>query len=466
MFIGRKKELAFLKELWESHRFEMLILHGRRRVGKSCLLAEFGRAYSGQCVFFTADRGSEASNVRRFVKELALKAHAGSYVEQFTTWEEVFSFIGDFSFPERFLIIIDEFTYLSYGDKAFDSRLQNAIDHIFSKKNIFLILCGSEVSTIEDIINNSARPLYGRKTAELKLFPFGYREAKNFFPGYTNEEALETYMILGGMPLYLSLFDPKISPKQNIIHHILSTTGYLYNEVDTVLRMELTETTLYKAILSAISAKKLNLNDIATKVGEANTKVSKYLSVLRNLSIVQKEVPCGEKENKRNALYYIADNYFAFYFTFIESHKTMLNGLIEPEAFYETELTNESLMNYFGFRFEGVCREYVTDRARSGLLPFYPETLGRWWGNNREKKKQEEIDIVALNKTSALFCECKYKRERFGRAEWQDLLEASECVSREKKYFMAFSKSGFEEEVKEKDGDEALELVDLDSLYS
>ena len=295
IFIGRKKELAVLEDLYNSSKFEMLILHGRRRVGKTYLLGHFAKLHEKNTIYFTADKSSEKTNVQAFCEQLNAVINAGDFLASFSTWQDVYSFFKNQSFKERLVIIIDEFTYLYNSNPAYDTGLQNAIDKIFKKMNVFLILCGSEVSVIEEIIDSSTKPLYGRKTAELKLLPFNYKEARQFFPNYTEIQALEVYSIVGGIPLYLSLFDDKISIKQNIIKNCLSTTGYLFNEVETLLRMELKETYFYKNIMLAINSGASNLNKITDKVGEEAAKVSKYISVLINLGFIKKEIPCGEK---------------------------------------------------------------------------------------------------------------------------------------------------------------------------
>lgn len=147
----------------------MLILHGRRRVGKSYLLSHFANLHSKNVVYFTGDKSSEKNNVKNFCEELNKVLAAGDFIKSFTTWNDVYSFLKNAEIKERLVLIIDEFTYLYNSNPAYDSELQNAIDMILKLKNIFLILCGSEVSVIEEIIDNSTKPLYGRKTAELKL---------------------------------------------------------------------------------------------------------------------------------------------------------------------------------------------------------------------------------------------------------------------------------------------------------
>lgn len=466
IFIGRKKELKLLEELYNSQKFEMLILRGRIKVGKSYLLNHFSKKYQNNTVFFTADKSAEKSNVKSFCEELNNVLKFGTFLNSFETWKDVFSFFKDIELKQRLVIIIDEFTYLHSSNPAFDSILQNAIDRVLKQKNVFLILCGSEVSTIEDIIDDSTKPLYGRKTAELKLEPFSYLEAKEFFPKYSNEEALTVYSILGGTPLYLSLFDDSLSIRENIIKNCLSTTGYLFNEVENLLRMELKETSFYKNIMLAINSGASNLNTIRDKVGEDSAKISKYISVLINLGYIKKEIPCGEKDRIRNTLYSISDNYFAFYFAFIFKHRNILNGFISPEIFYEKEMTNEKLNAFIGKRFEDICKAYLKQQFYLGEMPFYPQEIGRWWGNNPILKKQEEIDILALDDENAIICECKYTNEKFDLKQLKDLEQSALCINKENKSFIIFSKSGVTTKVEELIIDDSnYKVLTIEDLY-
>lgn len=447
-FIGRKKELALLESLYASSKFEMLILHGRRRVGKSFLLSFFAKLHKTNTVYFTGDKSSEKNNVQIFCEGLNNVLGAGDFLNSFETWKDVYSFLKNYELKERLVIIIDEFTYLYNSNPAFDSGLQTAIDKILKQKNIFLILCGSEVSVIEEIIDNSSKPLYGRKTAELKLMPFTYKEARAFFPRYSNEDSLIAYSILGGIPLYLNLFDDNLSIKENVIKNCLSTTGYLFNEIETLLRMELKETYFYKNIMLAINAGASTFNTIKEKVGEDAAKVAKYINVLINLGFIKKEIPCGEKEKSRNTLYSICDNYFAFYFAFIFKHQNMLNGLISPELYYERELTKEKLNAFIGHRFESICETYLKEQFYNGKMPFFAENLGRWWGNNPVLKKQEEIDLIATDDENAVICECKYTEEPFDEKQLNNLKDSALCVRQPNKTFVIFSRNGISSGVK------------------
>ena len=491
IFLGRKKEMVLLESLYDSNKFEMLILHGRRRVGKSYLLSHFAKLHSDNTVYFTGDKDSEKNNVQNFCEDLNRVLKVGDFLNSFTTWNDVYSFLKTTEIKDRLVLIIDEFTYLYNSNPAYDSGLQNAIDKILKSKNIFLILCGSEVSVIEEIIDDSTKPLYGRKTSELKLLQFTYKEAREFFPHYSNEDALTAYSILGGIPLYLSLFDDRLTIKENVIKNCLSTTGYLFNEIETLLRMELKETHFYKNIMLAINAGASTFNTIRDKVGEDAAKIAKYINVLINLGFIKKEVPCGEKEKSRNTLYSISDNYFAFYFAFIFKHQNMLNGLISPEMYYEKELTKVKLNTFIGHRFEQICETYLKEQFYNGKMPFFAENLGRWWGNNPVLKKQEEIDgeliissnspngrvkakskacldrtyLLAYDDENAVICECKYTEDPFDEKQLKDLQDSALCVTQQNKSYIIFSKngvsSGVEKHLKNLPGYSVITLDDL-----
>ena len=120
---------------------------------------------------------------------------------------------------------------------------------------------------------------------------------------------------------------------------------------------------------------------------------------------IKAETPAGEKNKARNTLYSIEDNYFAFYFRFIYKHLNMLNGLISPTIYYSKEFTTDNLNTYIGHRFEQICSQFLKEKAFNGELPFFAEEIGRWWGNNPIEKRQEEIDIVAINQENAIICE-------------------------------------------------------------
>ena len=192
--------------------------------------------------------------------------------------------------------------------------------------------------------------------------------------------------------------------------------------------------------------------------------MSKFISKISGF--IKKEVPCGEKEKSRNTLYSICDNYFAFYFAFIFKHQNMLNGLISPELYYEREFTKEKLNSFIGLRFEAMCETYLKNQFYNGKMPFFAENLGRWWGNNPVLKKQEEIDLLAIDSKNAVICECKYTEVPFDEKELKDLQDSALCIKQPNKFFMIFSKNGITSGVRKQiENNSNYSIITLEDLF-
>ena len=283
---GRKDELAYLNELYESNTFEFLIMYGRRRVGKTTILQEF--AMNTNAIFFPAREKNDSLNLEDFSK--AIQFHFDhSFIASFKSWEDAFEYIGH-KVTDRTAIIIDEFPYIIEENPSVKSLLQHAIDHNFKSKNIFLILCGSSISIMENEIMGRKSPLHDRQTATLKIKPFNYLESSAFFPNYSNLDKILAYGILGGIPRYLEAFDPSKTIEENIASKIIRNGAYLYEEPDNLLKAELRDTNTYNSILSAISSGRNRIIDIADYIHEDRTKVAKYLTILQTLRLVEKRV--------------------------------------------------------------------------------------------------------------------------------------------------------------------------------
>ena len=129
-------------------------------------------------------------------------------------------------------------------------------------------------------------------------------------------------------------------------------------------------------------------------------------------------------------------------------------------------MTRERLNAFIGHRFESICEAYLRELFYSGKMPFFAESLGRWWGNNPVLKKQEEIDLLALDDENALFCECKYTDGKFDQKELKDLQDSSLCINRAKKSYMIFSKNGVNSAVEsEIKGNSAYKVITLDEMF-
>lgn len=464
MFLGRTNELKLLEDLVSSDQFEFLVMYGRRRVGKTYLLQEFCKTHTA--IFFSAQEKNDILNLTDFSKTV-LNYFEKEYFGNFSSWEAAFEYIGNKASEEKLVLIIDEFPFVASENPSIKSILQHTIDHVWKKKNIFLILCGSSVSFMENEVMGYKSPLYGRATAQIEICPFDYLDSSAFYPNYSNEEKLLAYGILGGIPCYLQTFSDKRNITENIAVQILRTGSFLKDEPQLLLKMELRELAVYNSIFEAVAGGASRLNDISNKIHEESYKCSKYISTLRAIKLIEKITPCGEPESSRRSLYRIVDNYYDFWYHFIFPNKSYYELLGEEMAAMEIMMP-ESMSNHMGHIFEEICFQYMLRMAKRKKLPFVPHEIGKWWGSNPVKKMQDDIDIVAFDrkKESAIFCECKYRNQPFCRKEYEDLMNAAAVFTQPAhQYYYIFSKGGYSDWVKKAAQTQGVHLLGIDDLF-
>ena len=460
--IGRSNELGVLNSLYESSKFEYLVMYGRRRVGKTTLLQEFAK--DKNAVFFPAQEKNDALNLQDFSKMIQMRLD-GMFISSFEGWKEAFEYI-DKKVSERTLIIIDEFPFIAEENPTIKSILQHAIDHLWKKnKNIFLILCGSSVSFMESDIMGRKSPLHERQTSSMEVVPFDYYESSLFYPSYTNEQKLIAYGILGGVPMYLEAFDDSVSIEENISKTIIRKGVYLNEEPSNLLKAELRDPNVYNSILSAIAGGRNRVQEISDYIHEDKSKVSKYLITLQTMRLVEKKVPCGESESSRKGIYKLTDNFFRFWFRYEFTNNAYYEMIGADTASKEIM---DGISDYMGDAFEGICMEYFVRKAKKKELPFIPYHIGKWWGNNVHIKAQDDVDILMIDKTGkkGIFVECKFTNSKMPHVEYEDLKTAMLAFPNiEEKYIYYVSKSGYEKSVIRHAAEDGAVLLELDDLF-
>ena len=265
MFIGRESELNFLEERYSSNKGELVVLYGRRRVGKTETLKQFCK--DKPHLFFSCRECTDKLQLKNFSEKLLKeKIPASAYISEFTDWEKAFRSITELPYGEKKkLVVIDEFPYMCKGNESIPSVLQNLWDDLLKDENIMLILCGSAMSFIEKELLAEKNPLYGRATGIYKMTEMGFYDAAKFVPDYSPKEKVIAYSILGGIPHYLNQFDGNRTLEENIKKSILSKGSALYSEVEFLLRQELRETPVYNSIIEAVALGNTKLNEISMK---------------------------------------------------------------------------------------------------------------------------------------------------------------------------------------------------------
>lgn len=439
MFIGRTEELETLQRLERTPGFQFLVLYGRRRVGKTTLLAEFCRERNA--VFFVADEFDEKTSLERFSKQLSAWSGLEEMVQPFATWDAAFEFLARRTERERAVLVLDEYPYLAEAYPRISSLLQNFIDHRFASGQLFLILCGSSVGFMEREVLGEKSPLFGRRTAQIHLQPLSFAESRRFFPEWTAEDQLCAYGILGGIPQYLKQFDPGGTIASNVQERLLEKTAYLFEEPKNLLRQELRQPALYHSILTAVAGGASKIGEIADKIGEPSDKAAKYIGTLVDLRILIREQPIGVPASSRKTIYRMEDAFFAFWYRFVfPSTNALAQGM--RETIWSSRVA-PYLNEYLGPVFETVCRETMWQWNRAGRWPFLFDRMGRWWGNDPVHRREAEIDIVATDGKSALVGECRWRNEPVSRADVAALLDKGRLLPFENTHYVFFAKKGF-----------------------
>ena len=323
--------------------------------------------------------------------------------------------------------------------RGISSLLQAQIDHKFKNGKLFLILCGSSMSFMETQVLGYKSPLYGRRTEQMRIQPFGFFETRSFYSGFSPEDLAGIYGITGGVPQYLALMDDALSLADNIKRNFMEPSAYLFEEPSNLLKQEVREPAGYNAILRAIATGSSKNAEIASKVSMESSACSAYLGNLISLGIVKKETPIMEKST-RKTLYSISDNMFRFWYRFIPNQMALIqNGLVERAY----ERVKKEFPAFMGRIFEDICKEYLWRRNADGALPVHFTDIGRWWGNDPSNRSEAEIDIVAPDGEDAIFGECKWTNEEASLAELERLDERSHLLRFRNRHLFFFAKRGF-----------------------
>lgn len=440
MFVNRDSELQLLENEYNANRSSFVVIYGRRRIGKTTLLKEFIK--DKNAIYFLATEENEEQNLKYF-QNLAYEKTGKNILrpENTVSWEDIFDILTQGK--NRQIIVIDEYPYLTIANQGFSSKLQRIWDDLLKEKNVMLILCGSMINMMYSETLSYSSPLYGRRTAQIRLKQLDFEYLEDFFPGKSKTELIELYSVTGGVPKYIELFNNDKTLLENIRDNILTKGCFLYEEPVFLLSKEFRETGTYFSILKSISEGNHKLGAIASRLNIKQTSLSYYLKALIDMDLIKREVPITEKypERSKKGLYMIRDNFILFWFKFVYPYRSHLE--LDDTSYAMNKITNNLIDNHISFVYEDLCRNLVRKKAVMGEFGGNITRVGKWWDAT------SEIDIVGVNKANepVLFGECKYQNHPVGLQTLLELEEKSSRLRKGEKLLILFSKSGFTNEL-------------------
>ncbi len=425
-FYNRIKEKNFLKEKIKEDKKSMIVIYGRRRVGKTFLLKNL---FPKAKYFFVDTRSSET----------LLSDFSGELINgKYDDWESFFKEL----FKRENLIIIDEFQNFSKVDKSVFSILQKVWDE--EEKNIKLILCGSYLGMMKKIFLDSKEPLFGRSKYQIQLKPFTFLDTFEMLSdfGYSLEETVDWYSILGGVPNYLWYLEEKEPLKDKLNELFFSDFAPFKDEGKNLLIDEFGSSHPgYLSVLESIGIYNKNAGEIVDKSNMERTKAMKYVNELINyFEIIKKETILFDKK-KRGARYKISDNFLRFWFSFIYSKYSM----VEYNPKMALEYAYKNYKNLVGFCFEDIIKQLLPLFYEKGLVPCEVFRAGKYWGKDEKNRVPVEIDLIGECENKLLIVECKWTNKVVTEKMMEEFIQKTENIKTLKqKEYLYISKSGFQ----------------------
>lgn len=463
-FIGRGTELEVLNREYAKES-SFVVIYGRRRVGKTTLIKEFCKAKTA--FYYLATEELESQSMKRFAGVIG-RATKNPLVSKasFNDWMDLFQLVAEYRPGEKKVLVIDEFPYLVKTNPAFPSILQNAWDEILKDQNVMLILSGSLISMMQKHALSYESPLYGRRTAQMRLAPLPFTDVYSA-QNLSFTEAAEQYAVTGGVPKYLEFFLDSEGLIAQLKSAVFSRNGFLYEEPNFLLKSEAMTAVNYFSIIKAIADGNHKLGRIATALEQESSALTPYLATLIDLGFVEKQTPVTEKnpEKSRKGRYFISDNFVRFWFRYVYPYKGELE--LDNVQIALDELEKDFTEKFVAFAYEDMCKDIFAKLCSSGAIQFTPSRIGSYWLNDFDNDTQ--IDVMAVDHQHKLVFagECKYHVKPVDAAVYFELKEKVANSSEIQKSFPSydivygiFSKSGFTQRMLDiADGNDSIKLI-------
>lgn len=446
-FIGRKNELHTLNTEYNRNS-SFVVIYGRRRVGKTTLIKEFLK--NKTAFYYLATEELESQSMKRLANVIA-RTTKNTLLQkiEFTDWLDLFQLIADYKPEEKKVLVIDEFPYLVRTNSAFPSILQNAWDEFLKDSNVMLILSGSLIGMMQKHALSYDSPLYGRRTAQMRLTPLPFTsiyETQNL----PFEQAVEQFALTGGVPKYLEFFEDGRPLEEQLKDAVFSKNGFLYEEPNFLLKSESLTAVNYFSIIKTIADGNHKLGKIASALGQESSSLTPYLSTLSDLGFIEKRTPITEKnpEKSRKGLYFIADNFLRFWFCYVYPYKGELE--LDNMQIVLDEIHKDFKEKFVAFAYEDICKDIFAKLCSNNAISFVPSRIGSYWLNDYDGDTEIVVMSVDHQNKQVFAGECKYHTKPVDAPVYFALKEKVDNAAEIRKFFPKyniiyglFSKSGF-----------------------
>lgn len=425
-----------------------MVIYGRRRVGKTTLIKEFLKNKSA--FYYLATEELESQSMKRLANVIA-RTTKNTLLQkiEFTDWLDLFQLIADYKPEEKKVLVIDEFPYLVRTNSAFPSILQNAWDEFLKDSNVMLILSGSLIGMMQKHVLSYDSPLYGRRTAQMRLTPLPFTsiyETQNL----PFEQAVEQFALTGGVPKYLEFFEDGRPLEEQLKDAVFSKNGFLYEEPNFLLKSEFLTAVNYFSIIKTIADSNHKLGKIASALGQESSSLTPYLSTLSDLGFIEKRTPITEKnpEKSRKGLYFIADNFLRFWFCYVYPYKGELE--LDNMQIVLDEIHKDFKEKFVAFAYEDICKDIFAKLCSNNAISFVPSRIGSYWLNDYDGDTEINVMSVDHQNKQVFAGECKYHTKPVDAPVYFALKEKVDNAAEIRKSFPKyniiyglFSKSGF-----------------------
>lgn len=447
-FVGRDRELAIIDRIWKSNKAALIILYGRRRVGKTRLLTHWMRRHPTDGFYWMAEATSALDQLRSFSQMLANFADPEAVAPldfTYANWEQALRQLSLISREKRIAVFIDEVTYLMDVTPDFISTLQKAWDHWFTESNVMLTLSGLQM---KELLSYDA-PLYGRATAQINLSPLPFGVTSNYFPNYAAADRVSIYAIWGGIPAYWERLDPDLPVIDNLRLQLEPANTWMLDESKLLLQDFLTDFYNYVGIMRAMAQGQETLNDLSARAGLSGGPASKYLSILRDTGFVERRVPVTERSvDSRRGRYFVIDPYLRFYYRYLAAYQSKLAMGQQRQML---EYIKQNLPAFVSANtWQELCREWLIMASAQDDLPLPIEYVGSEWRRNFT------IDVVGISEVehSLILGCCLWNTEPADAEPLYELVRhTSSMISTDEVdwsvYYVGFAAGGWRAEVQQ-----------------